>query len=539
MTDSAPDASPRPSTAPGALSPELEAIRAGYTFEAASIRLGSALSGGAPAPDVAVNLPLGMLNRHGLIAGATGTGKTITLQVLTEALSNAGVPVFAADMKGDLSGLGTAGTSSEKLLDRTRANGQQWEPQAAVVDFYSLGGLGSGIPLRATVSSFGPLLLSKVLGLNETQESVLGLLFHYADSAGLALLDLSDLKAVLSFLDSDEGRAELKGIGGVSPASVGVILRAIAGLEAQGADAFFGEPEFETADLLRQAADGRGVVSLLELPAVQDRPQLFSTFLMWLLAELFHDLPEVGDPDKPTLVFFFDEAHLLFKDASKAFLDSVAQTVRLIRSKGVGIFFVTQSPSDVPDEVLAQLSSRVQHALRAHTPKDAKALKQTVETYPSVDFDLGAALTSLGTGQAVVTVMDPDGAPTPVALTAVFAPESRMGATEATQIDAAVSASALQAKYGAAIDRESAREILTARLEKGAEAAQQPAPSPAPDDSAQAPRLPLPSEEHPREEKSGPSVLEQVVKSSAFKQFTRTAAREIARGIFGTGRRRR
>ena len=279
------------------------------------------------------------------------------------------------------------------------------------------------------MSAFGPVLLSKVLGLNATQESSLGLVFHYADVAGLPLLDLADLRAVLQHLTGDEGKAELKNIGGLSSQTVGVILRSLITLSDQGADAFFGEPEFDTMDLLRVTADGRGVVSLLELPNLQDRPAVFSTFLMWLLADLFHDLPEVGDIDKPKLVFFFDEAHLLFNGASKAFLDAIAQTVRLIRSKGVGIFFVTQTPKDVPDDVLAQLGSRVQHQLRAHTPNDAKALKQTVATFPKSHYDLAEALTSLGIGEAIVTVMDPDGAPTPVAWTRMRAPQSLMAPT--------------------------------------------------------------------------------------------------------------
>ncbi|MFB9775960.1 helicase HerA-like domain-containing protein [Brevibacterium otitidis] len=538
----------------------LEAIRAGYTFDEPALELGSALDGDTPVPDVRVRIPLSMLNRHGLIAGATGTGKTITLQVLTEALSTAGVPVFAADLKGDLSGLATAGESSEKLTARSQANGQDWQPEASPVTFYSLGGEGTGIPMRASVSSFGPLLLSKVLGLNDTQESVLGLIFHYADSAGLALLDLSDLKAVLSFLTSPEGKADLKDIGGVSTASAGVILRAIANLEIQGADAFFGEPEYDISDLLRTHGEA-GAISMLELPAVQNRPALFSTFLMWLLAELFETLPEVGDADKPKLVFFFDEAHLLFADASKAFLDSVAQTVRLIRSKGVGVFFVTQQPTDVPEAVLAQLGSRIQHQLRAHTPKEAKAIKETVSTFPTTDYDLGELLTSLGTGEAIVTVMDPDGAPTPVAATKIFAPRSKIGPSDPALMEKLVADSPLQATYGERIDRESAREILTQRLEAGAADAEAEGPPVSGPTSGPEPvsgsgpgaehggaRIPLPDSagagrtSRNRSTKPGrqdQTMLEQVVNSREFRQFTRTAAREIARGIFGTGRRRR
>jgi len=316
------------------------------------------------------------------------------------------------------------------------------------------------------VSSFGPILLSKVLGLNETQESSLGLVFHYADTEGLALLDLADLRALLTHLTSDEGKVELKEIGGLSSATVGVILRSLVTLQTQGADEFFGEPEFDTRDLIR-TADGKGVISLLELPNLQDRPQVFSTFLMWLLADLFHDLPEIGDVDVPKLVFFFDEAHLLFNGASKAFLDAIAQTVRLIRSKGVGIFFVTQSPTDVPDAVLAQLGSRVQHQLRAHTPKDAKALKATVETYPNSQYDLADTLQALGIGEAIVTVLNPDGAPTPVAWTRMRAPQASMEPMPADWLTKGVAASAMTAKYGQDINRESAYEMLTQRLEQG------------------------------------------------------------------------
>jgi DNA helicase HerA-like ATPase len=301
------------------------------------------------------------------------------------------------------------------------------------------------VPLRATVSSFGPTLLSKVLGLNDTQESSLGLVFHYADTQGLPLLDLADLRAVVQHLVSDEGKPELKALGGLSSATAGVILRELVAFAAQGADAFFGEPELDTAELLRVSDDGRGVISLVELPRLQDRPAVFSTFLMWLLADLFHDLPEVGDVEKPRLVFFFDEAHLLFADASKEFLDAITQTVRLIRSKGVGVFFVTQSPTDVPDAVLAQLGSRVQHQLRAHTPKDSRALKATVDTYPHGGYDdLGKVITSLGIGEAVVTVMDERGAPTPVAWTRLRAPESLMAPAPDDLLDGIVARSPLQ-----------------------------------------------------------------------------------------------
>ena len=509
-----------------------DAVRRGYTFQGPALELGALMTtANAVVPDAPVRIPLGMLNRHGLVAGATGTGKTKTLQLLAEQLSEAGVPVFAADIKGDLSGLLAAGESGDRITTRMSAIGQPWSPTGYPVELYALGGEGTGVPLRASISSFGPLLLSKVLGLNATQESSLGLVFHYADEAGLPLLDLADLQALLRYLTSDEGKAELKDIGGVSTATAGVILRNLVTLETQGGDVFFGEPEFEPSDLMATDAEGRGVISLLELPRLQDRPALFSTFLMWLLADLFHSLPEVGDPAKPRLVFFFDEAHLLFDDASDAFLDQIALTVRLIRSKGVGIFFVTQSPTDVPDEVLAQLGSRVQHALRAHTPKDAKALKAAVSTYPHSGYDdLGRVLTSLGTGEAVVTVMDERGAPTPVAWTMLRAPQASMSPADPAGMQALVAASPRQAAYGTPIDRESAREKLAARLEQGAATAEEARADPA-KDHVPVPK-PAPAPKRPEE-----STLEKVVQSPVFKDAVRTAAREIVRGVFGAGRR--
>jgi DNA helicase HerA-like ATPase len=533
------------------LSADGELIAKGYTFDEPSIQLGVLMEDDTPKPDAQIRIPLSMLNRHGLVAGATGTGKTKTLQLMAEQISAAGVPVFAADIKGDLSGMASPGQPSDKLLARTAKLGQDWQPQGCPTEFFSLGGQGIGVPLRATMSSFGPTLLSKVLGLNDVQESSLGLVFHYADTAGLPLLDLADLRAVLTHLTGDEGKGELKSIGGLSAATVGVILRSLVTFSDQGADAFFGEPEFDTADLLRVTADGRGVVSLLELPNLQDRPAIFSTFLMWLLADLFHDLPEVGDVEKPKLVFFFDEAHLLFADASKAFLTAIAQTVRLIRSKGVGIFFVTQTPKDVPDDVLAQLGSRVQHQLRAHTPNDAKALKQTVATFPRSAYDLAEVLQQLGIGEAVVTVMDPDGAPTPVAWTRMIAPRSLMAPTPEDVLRPGVAMSALMTKYGQAIDRDSAQEMLARKLEQGALAAEQEQEraeqaKQAEADAKEAARAQTagarqqPQASQPRaSSRQQKGTLEQIVSSPMVKSFAGTAAREIFRGLFGTARKRR
>ncbi|MFE7406192.1 helicase HerA-like domain-containing protein [Isoptericola sp. NPDC057559] len=522
-------------------------MRAGYASDGPTLPLGALLSGalgGDPTPDatVQVGFPLATLNRHGLVAGATGTGKTKTLQGMAEGLSAQGVPVFLADVKGDLSGLAVAGPDNPKVAARAASIGQEWSPTSYPVEFYSLGGLGTGVPIRTTVTDFGPLLLSKVLGLNATQSSSLELIFHWADGQQLALLDLKDLQSTIAYLTSDEGKAQLKGIGGVSAATAGVILREIVGLQAQGGDVFFGEPAFETSDLLRTAPDGRGLVSALELPGVQDRPALFSTFLMWLLAELFQELPEVGDPDKPRLVFFFDEAHLLFTGASKEFLQQVVQTVRLIRSKGVGVFFVTQSPKDVPADVLAQLGNRVQHALRAFTPDDATALRAAARTFPTSPYDLERLLQSLGTGEAVVTLLDEKGAPTPVAWTRVRAPQASMDPAPQQVLDAAVAASPGQARYGAAVDRESAYELLQARAAQDAatrEAAERAAELEK--EAAQA-RKEAEADARRAQKTSRPSGSSRGSARNPMDAILTTVgttlAREITRSVFGTRRRR-
>ncbi len=550
-------------------------VQEGYAFGGAPcLEIGALLVDGKPAVDAPVRVPLSMLNRHGLVAGATGTGKTKTLQVLAEQLSAAGVSVFAADIKGDLSGMAAAAEPSEKIAARAASVGQPWQPTAYPVEFFALGGLGHGVPVRASISSFGPTLLSKVLGLNDTQESSLGLVFHYADQRGLPLLDLADLRAVVHYLISDEGKAELEGLGALSKATAGVILRELVAFEGQGADAFFGEPEFEVEDFLLVTDTGQGVVSMLELPEVQDRPALFSSFVMWLLAELYEALPEVGDLDKPKLVFFFDEAHLLFADASKDFLSSVVQTVRLIRSKGVGVFFVTQTPKDVHKDVLAQLGSRVQHQLRAFTPDDEKALKATARTFPKSAYDMEELLTTLGIGEAVVTVQSERGTPTPVAPTMLRAPQSLMAPIPEAAMVAAVQASPLFPTYGQRVDRESAREMLAGRLAGASEAAGAPtaaggperrvaaadaearaieesilgtSSSPAIDDLLTATPAPAPSKSRKRSTgsrsraRSGDSAGSAA--GAGLESLLVTAGtvlgREIVRGMFGTGRRRR
>src|ERR1700734_3734380 len=450
-------------------------IAAGYAVEGQALELGAVVIEGKTDPTAQIRIPLATVNRHGLVAGATGTGKTKTLQVIAEQLSAAGVPVLMADVKGDLSGLSRPGESNDKITARAKESGDNtWQGTAFPVDFLSLGTKGIGVPVRATIASFGPILLSKVLGLNATQESTLGLIFHYAEQNNYQLLDLKDLRAVIGKLTSDEGKADLKSLGGVSAQTAGFILRALVILEAEGADTFFGEPELKPKDLLRFDDKGRGVISLLELGKQAARPVLFSTFLMWVLSDLFKTLPEIGDVDKPKLVFFFDEAHLLFSDASKAFLEQVEQTVKLIRSRGVGVFFCTQLPTDVPNQVLSQLGARIQHALRAFTPDDQQALTKTVRTYPKTGvYDLASALTSLGIGEAIVTVLSERGAPTPVAWTRLRSPRSLMAAIGDGAISAAAKSSPLQQKYGKTVDRESAYEKIEA--EKAKAPAEQPA----------------------------------------------------------------
>src|ERR1700753_2229388 len=437
---------------------------AGCAVGGQALELGTVVIDGKTDPKAQIRIPLATVNRHGLVAGATGTGKTKTLQLIAEQLSAAGGPVLMGDVKGDLSGLSRPRGGSDKVTERAKETGDKWQASAFPVDFLSLGTKGVGVPVRATIASFGPILLSKVLGLNATQESTLGLIFHWAEQKSYELLDLKDLREVISYLTSDDGKTELKSLGGVSAQTAGVILRALVNLEAEGADTFFGEPELKPKDLLRFDDKGHGVISLLELGDQAARPVLFSTFLMWVLSDLFKSLPEIGDVDKPKLVFFFDEAHLLFTDASKAFLEQVEQTVKLIRSRGVGVFFCTQLPTDVPNEVLSQLGARIQHALRAFTPDDQQALTRTVRTYPKTDvYDLASALTSLGTGEAIVTVLSERGAPTPVAWTRLRAPRSLMAAIGEPAAVEAAKASPLWGTYGETIDRESAYEKLSAR----------------------------------------------------------------------------
>ena len=464
---STPAATPASSPS-GDLSAFATQIQAAYSWDVPAITIGTLIDGGARVPGVSAAMPVPMFNRHLLVAGATGTGKTRTLQLLAEGLSAAGSSVLLCDVKGDLTGLGEAGASSEKLLARTAANGQEWVSSSFPIELLSLGGADSqfpGVPVRAEVSDFGPILLARALSLNTTQEQALQLIFAWADGQGLELVDLPDLRSVISFLTSDEGKDELATIGGVSKATAGVILRALTALESQGGGQFFGAPGFDTADLMRMDSTGRGIISLLGVGDISSRPALVSAVIMFLLANLFATLPEVGDAPRPKLVFFFDEAHLLFADATKEFERQVVQTVRLIRSKGVGVVFVTQTPKDIPSDVLAQLGSRIQHGLRASTPDDFKKLKATVQTFPKTSLELDEVLTTLGTGEAVVTVLDPKGNPTPVTPVGIWAPASVMGPASPDTIARVNQSSTIMGRYRDAVNPDSAEEKLARRAE--------------------------------------------------------------------------
>lgn len=529
-------------------SAEVSDIANGYAFPDPSLTLGTLLDAGVPVPTVPIRLPLAMINRHLLVAGATGTGKTRTLQLLAEGLSRAGTSVVLCDVKGDLTGLAESGIPSEAMNARAAALGQEWQPSEFPVELLARSGSESAYPrtaVRVPLSSFGPVLLARALSLNTTQEQTLTLIFSWADQRGLALVDLADMRAVIGYLTSSEGKDELALLGGVSRATAGVILRALSTLEAQGGADFFGEPGFDTADLLRSCND-RGVISLLDVSDIFDHPGITSALVMWILADLFSDLPEVGDPEKPRLVLFFDEAHVLFTGATKEFTRHVVQIVRLIRSKGVGIVFVTQTPTDLPSDVLAQIGSRIQHSLRASTPSDQKKLRQTVDTFPSTAFDLADVLTSLGTGEAIVTVLGPDGRPTPVAPTKIWAPESLMGPASEATLRSLHDSSPIASRYGEPVNPESAEEFLAAQREATAAlTAQQEAQAAA---EKEAERLRIAAEREARkaqekarraEEKAAErrSRTLDAALSSALRSASSQLGREITRTIFGTRRR--
>jgi uncharacterized protein len=443
-----------------------EHIEKGYTTKGDAIIMGAALLNGEAVTNALVKIPLKTMNRHGLIAGATGTGKTKTLQVLAENLSEKGVPVLLMDLKGDLSGIAKPGPGHPKIDERHAKIGIPFNPQSFPVEILSLSEQ-EGVKLRATVSEFGPVLLSRILDLNETQEGIMAVVFKYCDDNHLPLLDLKDLKKTLQYA-TGAGKAEFsKDYGHISTSSTGSILRKIIELEQQGAELFFGEKSFDVNDLTQVDAQGRGYINIIRLTDIQDRPKLFSTFMLSLLAEIYATFPEQGDSDRPELILFIDEAHLIFKEASRALLDQIESIVKLIRSKGVGLYFVTQNPTDVPNEVLAQLGLKVQHALRAFTARDRKAIKLTAENYPESEYyDTKEVLTSLGIGEALISALDEKGRPTPLAATLLRAPMSRMDVLTETELKEVIQASKLVKKYNEVIDRESAYEMLNKKIEK-------------------------------------------------------------------------
>jgi uncharacterized protein len=486
----------------------LQAINQSYDLRTASIYLGAGVLKGEIISGAKVNLPLRMMTRHGLVTGATGSGKTRTLQLIAEQLSAAGVPVFMPDMKGDLSGIAKEASTNPKIEERASALGIQYRPAGFPVELYSLSGK-SGAQMRATVTEFGPVLLGKILSLNEVQTGVLNVLFKYADDKDLPIVDFKDLKKVLHYLTEDKGAEEIRHeYGKISSTSASTILRKIVSLEQQGIDQIFGEPSFDIEDLL-QKVDGQGVISLLNVSDVQQQPAVFSTFMLALLAEIYQALPEAGDMAKPKLVFFLDEAHLLFKDASDAFMDQIDQVIRLIRSKGVGIFFCTQVTADVPPSVLSQLGNRIHHVIRAFTPNDVKALRDTIRTFPKSEFyDMEQQFTQLGTGQAFITVLNEKGIPTETVVTHLAPPSSVMGPLSSQEYDEALKRSEAYSKYHEPADPQSAFEILEERMRQ------------------QGPQEPKKTSVKGRTEKS---TFEEVMGSPVAKQV----GREIVRGVFG------
>ncbi|MBX2901043.1 MAG: DUF853 family protein [Cyclobacteriaceae bacterium] len=489
--------------------------------------MGAGVYQGSILASAAVNLPLRMLTRHGLVTGATGSGKTRTLQLLAEQLSAAGVPVFMPDMKGDISGISKEGVVNDKIRERATALELNYTPSGYPVELYSLSGK-VGAQMRATVTEFGPVLLGKILELNEVQSGVLMILFKYADDKELPMVDLNDLKKVLTYLSEGAGAAEIKNdYGKISPATASTILRKIVALEQQGVNQLFGEKSFDIDDLFEKV-DGRGVISLLNVSDIQNQPAVFSTFMLALLAELYQNLPEAGDLDKPKLVFFLDEAHLLFKDAPKVFMDQIDQIIRLIRSKGVGIFFCTQLTQDVPPGVLAQLGNRVHHVIRAFTPNDVKALKETIRTFPRSEFyDMEQQFTQLGTGQAFITVLNEKGIPTETVVTHLAPPASFMGPLAESEYNAHLENSELYKKYKTAIDPRSAFEMLDEKMQAARKDAEE---------SKQTPMRTTTTTPRARKEKS---TLEQVMSSSVSRQIGRELVRGVFGMLFGTRTRRR
>lgn len=493
----------------------IDQIKNGYTFKGETLKIGAAILDGEVVPEAEISLPLSTLNRHGLLAGATGTGKTKSFQMIAEGLSNASVPVLLMDIKGDLSGIAAQGAINDKITERYQKMNIAWKPDNFPTEFLSLSN-EKGVRLRATVSEFGPVLLTKILGLNDTQGGVVAMIFKYCDDKQLPLLDLKDFIKVLQYA-GNEGKQELQSTyGNISTTSTGTILRKVIELQQQGADTFFGEKSFEVDDLMRMSDDGRGMISILRVTDLQDKPKLFSTFMLQMLAEIYATMPEAGDLDKPKLVIFIDEAHLIFQEATQSLLEQIETIIKLIRSKGVGIYFCTQNPMDVPASVLGQLGLKIQHALRAFTAADRKVIKQTAENYPETSFykteDL---ITQMGIGEALVTILNEKGIPTPLAHTMMLTPQSRMDILTSSEIDGIVGKSKLIAKYNQVIDRESACEILTDKLKQASENAATTVTS-------------------STNKKAESSMLEKVADNTIVKSMMRTAGTTIVRSILGS-----
>lgn len=504
----------------------IQEIENGYTFEGRSLILGGAMLDGETCSNSLIKLPLKTLNRHGLIAGATGSGKTKTLQILAEQLSLEGVPTLLMDIKGDLSGIAAASPGHKKIDERHEKIGVPFLAGTSPVEFLSLS-KEKGARLRATVTEFGPVLFSKILKLNDTQSGIVAVVFKYCDDKGLGLLDLKDFKKTLNYLMGEGKEEAQEEYGRFSTASAGAILRKIIEIEQQGAEEFFGEKSFDVEDLIRIDENGRGIVSVIRLTDLQDRPKLFSTFMLQLLAEIYATFPEEGDAEAPKLVVFIDEAHLVFKEASDALQDQIEIMVKLIRSKGIGLVFVTQNPTDIPDEVLGQLGLKVQHALRAFTAKDRKAIKLAAQNYPLTDFyDTAEIITQLGIGEALVTALNEKGIPTPLAHTMLRAPQSRMDVLNAKEIDDILKRSKLVDKYSEVINRESAYEILGEKIkeaqkeERKAEMEKQKAKE-------------KKTSSRSRSSKREKSAIEKIMDSTLTKQIGRTFTRELTRGLMG------
>jgi DNA helicase HerA-like ATPase len=488
-----------------------KSIDQNYDFKGDYIVLGTAMFEKQAVPSTLVKIPLNVVNRHGLVAGATGTGKTKTIQQFAESLSEKGIPVLLMDIKGDLSGIAKPGIMNPKIADRHKLIGEEWTPAQFPAELMSISN-DKGLRLRATVSEFGPVLFSKILELNDNQQGAVSIVFKYCDDKKMPLLDIKDFRQVLQYV-TNEGKKEINNYGQITPATAGVIMRKLLEIEQQGADKFFGEKSFEVEDLLRKDNNGHGFLNIIRLTDMQDKPKLFSTFMLCLLAEIYQKFPELGDKASPKLVIFIDEAHLIFREATKALMDQLETVIKLIRSKGVGIFFCTQIPGDIPDDILSQLGSKFQHAMRAFTAKDRKDIKLVAENYPSTKFyETETLLTELGIGEALITVLDEKGAPTPLAHTLLCAPRTRMDILSTDEQDQIVSSSGIAAHYNEVIDRQSAYEILTQKI------------APATKEAENAPIAAAGSK--------GTSIsdtISEVVKNPLVKQVTR----ELTRGIFG------